>query len=74
MPTPGDIAMLTPAEAGAEGAVLTLVEVEIMGGAPDLSTEVAVVKSPVLATLVEGRALKLNTQESWSSSHPQANK
>ena len=74
MLTPAEASMLTPAEAGAEGAVFVLVEVEAVGGAPDLSAEVAVVKSLTFATLVEGRALKLNTNRSWSSISPYTKK
>ena len=76
MLTPAEAAMSTPAEAdtGAEGVVFVLVEVVIDGGAPDLSAEVAVVKSLTFATLVEGRALKLNTNISWSSSSPYTKK
>ena len=74
MPTPAEVSMLTPVEAGAEGAVFVLVEVEIVGGAPDLSAEVAVVNSLTFATLFEGQALKLGASKSWSSSHPQTKK
>ena len=60
MLTPAEALMPTPAEAeaGAEGAVFVLVEVESVGGAPGLSAEVAVVKSLTFGTFVEGRALK----------------
>ena len=51
-----------------------LVEVEAVGGAQDLSAEVTVVKSLTFATLVEGRALKLNTNRSWNSSSPYTKK
>ena len=74
MPTSAEAAMLTPAGAGVEGAVFVLVEAEAVGGAPDLRAEVAVVKSLTFATLVERRALKLNANKSWSSSHPQTKK
>ena len=45
MLTPAEASILTPAEAeaGAEGAVFVRVEVDIVGGAPDLNAEVAVV-------------------------------
>ena len=60
MLTPTEASISTPAEAeaGAEGAIFVLVEVERVGGAPGLSADVAVVKSLTFATFVEGRALK----------------
>ena len=53
----GDAAIVTSVEIGAEGVVLVLVEVEVVGGTSGLRTEVTVA---TFLTLVEGRALRIN--------------
>ena len=52
--TGGVAAIVTPAEAGAEGVVFMLVEVEVVGGTSGLRTEVAAVMFLTFATLLEG--------------------
>ena len=55
--------MVTPAEATAEGVVLVLVEVEIVGGISGLRDEVTSAGSLSLATLVDLQALRMNTDK-----------
>ena len=55
--------MLTPVEAAIDGVVFVLVEVEVVGGTSGLRVEVTSATSLSFATLVEGRALKMNTDK-----------
>ena len=55
--------MVTPAEAATDEVVFVLVEVEVVGGTSGLCIEVTSVASLSFATLVEGRALRMNTNK-----------
>ena len=54
----GVAVIVAPAETGAEGAVLVLVEVEVVRGVSGLRADVTAAEPPVFATFSEGRALK----------------